>query len=336
MRIVKVILIVIGALILLWVTLNSIGPKESVLSRSTTIDASKDVVWSNIKSLQAMDNWGPWMEMDPSAEGGFEGPEGEVGSVGWWKGEEIGQGNQTISEVIPYESMSVDMQFMMGEDTVPSDAMIAMAPTEEDQIEVVWSFHMDLPWMWRAISLFMGDGEAGMAYEKGLANLKELCESIPETEVLKPMTYEVRVVEREEMRYLGIRKTVAFEDMSTHFQEYMPQVGMATGEIMTGPPAGLFWTWDEETKESDMAVAAVVSEGLADGMEVFELDGGMALMVAYYGAYDANYDAHMAIDKHMKDNGMELGDLVIEEYVTDPGNEPDTAKWLTNIYYMVK
>ncbi len=34
---------------------------------------------------------------------------------------------------------------------------------------------------------------------------------------------------------------------------------------MTGPPAGIFWTWDEENKESDMAVAATVAEGEVEG-----------------------------------------------------------------------
>ena len=28
--------------------------------------------------------------------------------------------------------------------------------------------------------------------------------------------------------------------------------------------------------------------------------------------------------------------FVIEEYVTDPTLEKDTAKWLTNIYYILK
>jgi hypothetical protein len=27
---------------------------------------------------------------------------------------------------------------------------------------------------------------------------------------------------------------------------------------------------------------------------------------------------------------------VIEEYVTDPGTEPDSTKWLTNVVYLIK
>jgi hypothetical protein len=45
--------------------------------------------------------------------------------------------------------------------------------------------------------------------------------------------------------------------------------------------------------------------------------------------------AHEAIKKHMKEKNMsEI--VTVEEYVTDPMVEKDTAKWLTNIYYILK
>jgi hypothetical protein len=37
----------------------------------------------------------------------------------------------------------------------------------------------------------------------------------------------------------------------------------------------------------------------------------------------------------MKEKGVEH-DIVIEEYVTDPRIEKDTARWLTNIFYVLK
>jgi len=159
----------------------------------------------------------------------------------------------------------------------------------------------------------------------------------PEAEMTEDeVVWDIVETDREAMRYVGMRSTVSFDDMGPHFQEHMPKVGMAVGAVMTGPPVGIFWTWDEENKESDMAVAVTVAEGDVEGLEVFEIEGGKALMLVYYGAYDASYDAHMAINKHMQDNGMEMRDVVVEEYLTDPSNEPDTAKWQTNIYYMLK
>ena len=34
--------------------------------------------------------------------------------------------------------------------------------------------------------------------------------------------------------------------------------------------------------------------------------------------------------------GKEFSGIVLEQYITDPSQEPDTSKWLTNIYYYVK
>lgn len=337
MKILKYILITLGVLALLWVVLNSVGPKEMNMDRSISINASKDVVWSKIKSLEAMGEWGPWMEMDPNAEAGIEGPEGEVGSRGWWKGEKIGEGSQTISEVVPYESMSVDMEFIMGDEPMPADAKIAMAEGEGGQIDVTWSYHMNMPWMMRGMSMFMGDGGAGDAYEKGLANLKELCESAPEPESgLEAGEYDIQTVDREAARYLGIRAQIGHDEIGTFIPENMPKVGMAVGAMMTGMPVSIYFEWDEENKTTDMAVAGPVAEGDADGMEEFNVEAGKALLIEYFGNYEDSYDAHMAMNKHMQDNGIEFRDVVIEEYVTDPGAEPDTSKWQTNIVYMIK
>ena len=45
--------------------------------------------------------------------------------------------------------------------------------------------------------------------------------------------------------------------------------------------------------------------------------------------------AHLAMDKYIKANNLPTQTHVIEEYVTDPMHEKDTAKWLTNIYYVL-
>ena len=37
----------------------------------------------------------------------------------------------------------------------------------------------------------------------------------------------------------------------------------------------------------------------------------------------------------MEKNNREFKGYVIEQYVTDPMSEPDSTKWLTNIYYHV-
>jgi effector-binding domain-containing protein len=44
----------------------------------------------------------------------------------------------------------------------------------------------------------------------------------------------------------------------------------------------------------------------------------------------------MAMDDHIKANKLEHVAPVVEEYITDPGTEPDSNKWVTLITYFVK
>jgi len=60
-----------------------------------------------------------------------------------------------------------------------------------------------------------------------------------------------------------------------------------------------------------------------------------ALLINYYGAYDSNELAHIALNMYIQKNGLHMKKPVIEEYVTDPMSEPDPGKWLTRIIYLI-
>jgi effector-binding domain-containing protein len=54
------------------------------------------------------------------------------------------------------------------------------------------------------------------------------------------------------------------------------------------------------------------------------------------GGYSGIGKAHEAMDAYMASNKLEQKAPVIEEYITDPGSEPDSSKWLTKIMYLIK
>jgi effector-binding domain-containing protein len=102
----------------------------------------------------------------------------------------------------------------------------------------------------------------------------------------------------------------------------------------------LYYDWNEEDSSADLAAAIPVSpdmevDDLGD-FERIEVPAGKALPIEYYGAYEQIGGAHEAMHKYMSEGGIEIGTPVIEEYVTDPEREPDTSKWLNNIYYPLK
>ena len=85
-----------------------------------------------------------------------------------------------------------------------------------------------------------------------------------------------------------------------------------------------------------MVVAMPVAQPLnsrVPNIEDINVPAGKAHVIDYYGAYEGIGDAHWAMDAFLKKNNLKAGAPVIEEYVTDPGIEPDQSKWLTKIYY---
>jgi hypothetical protein len=58
-------------------------------------------------------------------------------------------------------------------------------------------------------------------------------------------------------------------------------------------------------------------------------------LIEYLGDYAKTGEAHSAMDEYMAEKKLQSIPPVMEEYVTDPVEEPDTAKWLTRILYFV-
>jgi effector-binding domain-containing protein len=87
---------------------------------------------------------------------------------------------------------------------------------------------------------------------------------------------------------------------------------------------------------TDVAAVMEVANGVKlEGVEKFETPASKVLMIEYFGAYDKSARAHYAMDAYMKEKGLTQAS-VIEEYANDPMTEKDTAKWQTNIFYLVK
>ncbi|NJK86520.1 MAG: GyrI-like domain-containing protein [Bacteroidales bacterium] len=55
----------------------------------------------------------------------------------------------------------------------------------------------------------------------------------------------------------------------------------------------------------------------------------------YFGFYDNLGKAHSDIQQWLIEMNLQVQGSPMEQYITDPASEPDTAKWLTKIYYPV-
>lgn len=101
----------------------------------------------------------------------------------------------------------------------------------------------------------------------------------------------------------------------------------------SGPPYARYLSVQPEHAVFEAGVPlskAVAGEGV---VEAGELPGGDVAVTTHFGPFDQMQPGYEAIEKWMRENGRADGGPPWEVYMTDPGEEPDPAKWRTDIYW---
>ncbi len=338
MKTLKTIGIVLGSLILLALLAALVMPKDAVIERSVTIQASADQIFDHVKMFNKREAWYPWGRNDKSMKAEISENDGTVGASRSWVGDSVGEGIQTITRIVDKQTVETELKFTKPEESKVNTAISLEADGKDTK--VTWAFKVPFGYPMNILIPFVKsdmDASIGPDFEKGLSLLKDIL-----GQEAKGIFggYQIKTVNFPGRQYLGKRDKVKFEDLTAYFSEHFPaEVGaiMGSGAQMEGMPSGLYYVYDEANGFTDMA-AAIGFTGFAtkEGYEVIKVPAGKAIEIDYYGPYEEADKAHYAIDDYMKFHQVTPKMPVIEEYVTDPGSEPDSKKWLTKITYLLE
>ena len=339
MRVLKIILIVIGVLLLVGIVMGLTGPKSYVVERSAVIAASPDVVWPYTSSMKTFNEWSPWMKSDTTTVVEYFGTEGTVGSGYKWNSKKNGRGEQTIIELEPGRSSKAQLKFFMPWGPIESESYMNLEP-DPAGTKLTWGIRGENDFMGRMMGTMMSmEKGVGPHFEKGLADLQAM---VAERSAAVPASgYRIGAVDYPGGKYLAIRGDVKMSDITAFYGKNLPAVMtevQKAGAQMDGMPTGLYYTWDEAAGMTNMAAGIPVKGDINPpaGMEIITLGPSRSLVLKYMGGYNGLEQAHLAMDDYMKANNLENQPPVIEEYITDPGTEPDSNKWVTKITYLVK
>jgi len=342
MKALKVIGILILAIVGLGLIASLVLPKDMTVSQSTTIAAPMDVVWGNVNSWEKVDKWSPWYKEDPDMKVTFEGEPGTLTSkMSWLGNEDVGSGSETY-KLIDAENHTIESEVVIKEPWEgKGDASLVLTDEGDGNTKVTWNYktHTGIPGNLFS-ALFNAKGMLNDAYTSGLKKLKELAEEEFKNTPVE-VSYAVVSEMREARKYAGKRELIGWDSMYSYFQSNMPKIAGAFGAAgmeMGGVPSSLYFTWNEETKDAELSVAIPLTGDKAPkGYEVYEVAGGEYLVIDYYGDYSGIGAAHDFMYAYIQENGYQTSEdgVVIEEYVTDPGTEPDMSKWLTKVVYPV-
>jgi len=336
MKVLRISLIVLGILVAIVAVLAFLAPKDMNLERSIVINAPREVVYQHVKTLTAQNVWSPWTQLDSTMTAEYRGTDGEVGAVYAWQGNsEVGKGEQEITSVTPNERVEQVIRF---EEPFASTAavFIALTDTTDNSTKVSWGFKSKMQIPFNAMGLFFNMTEAiGQDYDKGLNSLKTLVESAPK---MNATTGNIQEVEFPVQQLITYRKEIKMSELSSFMQDEMAQFAKLLAEkqaAIAGRPMALTYKWDEANGTTDIALAFPLAKPIDLGSEykMVSIPAAKAYMMEYYGDYVNTESAHEAISAFLAEKGITSKTPIIEEYITDPAQEPDPKKWLTKIYY---
>ncbi|HEX8514635.1 MAG TPA: SRPBCC family protein [Bacteroidia bacterium] len=333
MRILKKILLVLAVIFGLFILISLFLPSKVKVERSAMINAPTAVVFGQVNNFHHWPKWSYWDNIDPAMTNKYEGPESGKGARHFWESshKDVGHGNITIVESTPNSIILTDLEF---EGMGTSHGGWLFKDTTGGCVATTY-MEIEMGFFQRVFGLMM-DGMLGADFEKSLAGLKKHCESLPAV-AAQPIVVENTTTKEQ---------IVATYKCTTSLKNITNDIGTSyqkIGEFMqknklefAGPVFAIYHSFSPEKIEMECAIPVNKEVKGSKDISVKKMPAGNAVVAHYYGPYMGTELAHAEIEKFLKANDKKVTGSPYEVYVTDPGVEKDTAKWLTEVYYPVE
>ncbi|WP_396600413.1 GyrI-like domain-containing protein [Algibacter sp. R77976] len=317
----------------------AVQPNEFQVSRTRTINAPAAVIYNNVIDYKNWEAWSSWAEADPEMKITLPEQTNGIGGSYTWEDKD-GIGTMKTIETVANTSINQQMQFA---DFPPSDITWEFKPNDDGSTEATWSISgKDLPFGFKAFATFMGGMEKQIAphYERSLEKLDSIVQ-----ENMK--VYNVKI--NGETEYGGgfyMYKTTSAT--STNISQIM---GKQYGEIMSymaqnnivanGMPFTIYNEMNNENGSVIMSNAIPVRDRVNVDRASEVLCGYIPKTKVIKTTLKGNYtnlpEAWKSTMEYVTKNNLEQSNLKpFEIYTNDPGDFPNPADWITEIYIPIK
>jgi effector-binding domain-containing protein len=339
MKVLKTIGLAMAGLIFLIVIISFFLPGSYHFERTIIVQTDASLPFTLTKDFREWDKWLPWHKLDTTMAKTYSEEQGVEGSWYTWNSQnpEAGKGKVTILKLVENEYIENEMAFDGMGTTI---ATFTFEPAEGGT-KVLWALDGNgkgMPWYWLIPSKYfnlMMDRMVGKDFEKGLAKMKEVCETMPKPEQVAGFDIEERVMES--VKLAGIREKIKTADMNSNlFGKWFGQVSQEMQKqklIPNGAPRTIYYQYGSKQVEVEAAIPVAEIGHSKEVVKFHEMPGMNVLVVKYYGDYNKVESVYIAAYDYIKAKGKASTGAPMEIYITDPGMEKDTAKWLTEIVF---
>jgi hypothetical protein len=259
----------------------------------------------------------------------YTGEDGQKGSAYHWLGDKTGEGEMTNTG-IDNGTMGFDLHFIKPWEG-HSNGFFKLDDARAGATKVTWVLHMHSSFPWNAFN-FMTDRMVGKDFQNGLDRMKAYVESHPGQAGL---SVPIEAVNYEAHTYAQLRKVMGWDAMNAFMKDNYRAIQAAAGARISGSPAAIYYTWDQQNHTTDVGILIPVKgKQPVKGTEIIELPQSAAYRVTYTGGYYGLMPVHEALNAKVAAEGK-TAKLQMEEYIKGPLNEPDSNKWVTNVWYLL-
>lgn len=335
MKILKIIGIILLVIVLAGVGILVFGPSEVHMERQITIEAPANAVFKEVNGYRTFDQFSAWAEIDTAARITIEGPTTGVGAKYSWDSEDpnLGKGSTEIIESEESKMVKSQMSF----EGFSGDAYATWFLNEEEgKTNVTYTYDWkEITGFWRFFALAT-ESMLGPMYEETLANLKTRVEGRPQ------FTMEMSAEEVDPVTFVGIEATTPNHPddisrvMGDTYGEIMAAITQGGLQMSKGYPLAIYTQYDEKSITMICGIPVVGQASLdSEVASVMKSHDGTAVKAIHKGDYETLEDTHEQISQYAAYYGYKMIGEPWEVYVTDPSMEPDTSKWITEVYYPV-
>lgn len=327
---IRKLLIGLIAVVVVLAVVGLILPRHVQVKRSIAIDRPASMVYAVVNSFALFPKWSPWQDLDPNMKQTTEGPREGVGARLVWKGnDKVGSGTQTITASTPNQSIASDLDF--GEMGV-AKSLVTLAP-EGTSTTVTWTVDVDMGA--NPIGHYFGltmDSMLGKDFASGLAKLKALVESMPNTDIAG---LSAETVDLKAQPILSVTESAAPDAISKAYADGFAQIGkfMAKNKLQqAGAPMSIGGEMSGSNYKFDAAIPVNRGDAVgADGVQASQSYAGKALKATHVGAYEGLSKSYAQMRAYIAAHGYQVNGPLISVFVDDPGTMP-IDKVRTEIY----
>jgi len=335
MKALKVILIVLGTLLAIFLVVPLFTPSVATISSNIHIELTPEQVFSSVASFSNREAWDPWLEMDSTAVPKIQPVPGYVGSTYEWEGKRLGTGKMVVDSVVENEFIQSSIWF--GDMPNPSTIQWTFK-NMGGQTHATWTFIEETSYPLGRWRMIIGKPILKKSLDHGLENLKAYLEANPP--VITGIG-EIVIDTFSPVNTMVVQGPGNMNNVSVLMDEFYGKVMseiQKQGLQVAGPPFALYTDWNDETGDFVLTAGLPVATPGKKSGDVFPrfFDEWDLVVGKHTGAYEKFGDSYAKLMKYIEDNNIETEDIAIEIYLVGPMQEPDPNKYETLIAFPVK